>query len=100
MSRSCCKAILFEKKDTNHQLARTSTNFNEDQKKKDERGKLKPMPFFLTLIVEDKLLHNSMMDFGAITIVMPKQIKKALNMGYEPLERGIMYNQMVKCFKP
>lgn len=54
------------------------------------RDKPKPKPFFLTLIVGKKLLHDSMIDSGASTIVMPKQIAKALDLSYEPLNRGVM----------
>lgn len=50
-------------------------------------GKHKPNPFYLTLIVGDKLLHNSMI---ANTTVMPKQIAKVLNIKYEPLNRGVI----------
>lgn len=53
-------------------------------------GKPKPNSFYLTLIVGDKLLHNSLIDSCASTIVMPKQIVEILNIRYEPLSRGIM----------
>lgn len=53
-------------------------------------GKPKPNPFYLTLIVGDKLLHNSMIDSGASTTVMPKQIAEVLNIKYEPLNRVVM----------
>lgn len=53
-------------------------------------GKPQPNPFYLTLIVGDKLLHNSMIDYGASTTVMPKQITELLNIKYEPLNRGVM----------
>lgn len=55
-----------------------------------KEGKSKPNPFFLTLIVGDKLLHNFMIDSGVSTIVMPKQIAKVLNLKYEPVNRGVM----------
>lgn len=53
-------------------------------------GKSKPNPFYLTLIVGDKLLHNLMIDSGAITTVMPKKIVEVLNIKYEPLSKGVM----------
>lgn len=52
--------------------------------------KPKPNPFYLTLIVGDKLLHNSMIDFGASTTIMPKQIVEVLNIKNEPLNRSVM----------
>lgn len=53
-------------------------------------GKPKPNPFYLTLIVGDKLLYNSMIDSGASTNVILKQIAEVLNIKYEPLSRGVM----------
>lgn len=52
--------------------------------------KLKPNPFFLTLIVGDKFLHNTMIDSVASTTVMPKQIAEVLNLKYDPMSRGVM----------
>lgn len=54
-------------------------------------GKPKPNPFYLTLIVGDKLLHNSMIDSGASTTIIPKRISEVLNIRYEPLNRGVMH---------
>lgn len=58
--------------------------------KEKEVSGINPTPFFLTLIVGDKLLHNNMIDLGASTTVMPKQVVDALKLKYEPLENGIM----------
>lgn len=62
---------------------------SNDNQKKEEIGKSNPIPFILTLIVGDKLLHNSMIDFGVSTTIMPKQIVEALMLEYEPLNRGV-----------
>lgn len=56
----------------------------------EEIGKPKLTPFFLTHIVGDKLLHNSMIKFRASTIVMPKQIVEVLKLEYDLLHRGFM----------
>lgn len=58
--------------------------------KSQTEGKTKPNPFYLTLIVRDKIFHNFMIDSGASTTVMPKQIIEILNIKYEPLNRGVM----------
>lgn len=58
--------------------------------KSQSEGKPKPKLFYLTLIVGDKLLHNSMIDFGTNTSVMPKQITEVLNIKYEPLNHSVM----------
>ena len=40
-----------------------------------QQGKvLKPPPFYISLIIGDKLVHNCMIDSGASSSVMPKQI--------------------------
>lgn len=53
-------------------------------------GKTKTNPFYLTLIVGNELLHNSMIDYGASTMVMPKKIAEILNIRYDPLSKGVM----------
>lgn len=57
--------------------AKVLTNNGKEASTK-SRGNLKPKPFFLTLIVGKILFHNSMIDFGASTIVIPKKIVEAL----------------------
>lgn len=52
-------------------------------------GRLKPNPFFLTLIVGNKLLQKSIIDSDASTIIIPKQIVEVLNLKYEPVSRGV-----------
>ena len=54
---------------------------NADEKKEDsskianESSKIvKPPPFYLSLIIGDKLVHNCMIDSGATSSVMPKKI--------------------------
>jgi len=37
-------------------------------------------PFFLTLDINDRLLHNCMLDFGASTNVMTKEVMEQLNL--------------------
>lgn len=47
------------------------TNENIEVSTNMKEGKLKHNPFFFTLIIGDKLLHNTMIDSGASTTVMP-----------------------------
>lgn len=58
--------------------------------KSQAEGKPNPNPFYLTLIVGDTILHNSMIDSGVGTTVIPKQIAEVLNIKYEPLSQGVM----------
>lgn len=53
-------------------------------------GKPKQNPFYLTLMVGDKILHNSLIDSDASTTIMPKKIVKVLNIKYKPLSSGFM----------
>lgn len=53
-------------------------NFDNLTKEK-ENNKSKIVHFILTLIIGDKLLHNSMIDLGDSSIFMPKKIVEALH---------------------
>ena len=70
---------------------------NADEKKEDS-GKvadescktIKPPPFYLSLIIGDKLVHNCMVDSRATSSVMPKKIADQLGLRYQPIERGVV----------
>ena len=47
--------------------------------------KVRPSPFYVSLIIGDKLVHNCMTDLGASSSVMPKCVFDALGMKYEPI---------------
>jgi len=59
-------------------------------------SKNKPTPFYLTLIIGKKLLHNSMIDSSASTTVMPKTIADSLEVKYELMEKGVMQSDKKK----
>lgn len=50
----------------------------------------KPPLFYVTLIVGQDLVHNCMIDSGANSSVMPKQLANKLSFLYEPIYRGII----------
>jgi hypothetical protein len=45
-----------------------------------DRGNEKNLPFYLSLLVNDKLLHNCMLDSGASSNVMTKKVMQQLNL--------------------
>ena len=51
---------------------------------------VKPPPFYVSLIIGDKLVHNCMVDSGATSSVMPKKIADQLGLVYRPLEKGVV----------
>ena len=79
------KALLDEANPTRmmNELAKVVlTNTDEKEKDKEDSEKIfkesnkviKPPPFYLSLIIGDKLVHNCMVDNGATSSVMPKKI--------------------------
>ena len=63
----------------------TSPNNNSVQGKN-----MKTPPFYVSLIIGEKLVHNYMVDNGATSSVMPKIIVDQLGFVYEPLEKGVV----------
>lgn len=51
---------------------------------------LKPPPFYVSLIIGDKLVHNCMIYLEASSSVMPKQIADQLGLQYEVTLKGIV----------
>ena len=45
-----------------------------------DRGNEKNQPFFLSLIRNDHILHNFMLDFGASSNVMTNKVMEQLNL--------------------
>ena len=52
--------------------------------------KVRPPPFYVSLIIGDKLVHICMIDSGASKSVMPKCVADVLEMKYEPIIRDIL----------
>ena len=50
---------------------------------------MKPSPFYISLIIGDKIAHNCMIDSGTSTSVMPKRTTDQLGIKYEPMTNGI-----------
>lgn len=73
-------------------LTNQDTNLQNNNRKgvKIQGKDIKPPPFYVSLIIGDKLVHNCMVDSGATSFVMPKKIADQLNLKYEPLEKGVV----------
>jgi hypothetical protein len=52
--------------------------------------KVIPPPFYVSLIIGGKLVHNCMLDSGASSSVMPRCVADALGMKYEPIVRDVL----------
>ena len=50
----------------------------------------RPPPFYISLIIGDKLVHNCMIDSGASSSVMPKCVVDILEMKYEPIVKDVL----------
>ena len=47
-------------------------------------------PFYVSLIIGDKLVHNCMIDSGASSSVMPSCVVDALEIKYEPILKNVL----------
>lgn len=61
------------------------TNDPKTSTKKIEK-EVKPPPFYASTIIGKHLVHKLMIDLGASSSVMPKQLVDKLGIKYEPLE--------------
>ncbi len=52
--------------------------------------KVIPPPFYVSLIIGGKLVHNCMIDSGASSSVMPTCVANALGMKYKPIVRDVL----------
>lgn len=61
----------------------TNNPQEKDKQPNKEVGKeVKPPPFYVSIIIGDKLVHNCMVDSGASRSVMPKQIVDKFGLKY------------------
>ncbi len=51
---------------------------------------MRPPMFYVSLVIEKILVHNCMVDSGATSSVMPKNIVDQLGLVYQPLEKGVV----------
>ena len=52
--------------------------------------KVRPPPFYVSIIIGDKLVHNCMVDSRASSSIMPKCVVDALEMKYGPIIRDVL----------
>ena len=52
--------------------------------------KSKPSPFYLSLIIGDKIVHNFMIDSGASNSIMPRCVVDQLGLKYEPMIKFVL----------
>lgn len=66
------------------------SNAPQEKKGEQQTQKVKPPPFYLTLIIGQHLVHNCMIDSGVSSSIMPKKIVDKLGLTYEPLSEGVV----------
>ena len=71
--------------------AESATSLVQPAGGEETRKKVRPPPFYVSLIIGGKLVHNCMIDLGASSSVMPRCVADALGMKYEPIVRDV-YN--------
>ena len=52
--------------------------------------KARSSPFYLSVIIGDKIVHNCMIDSGASSTIMPRCVANQLGLKYEPLIKHVL----------
>ena len=68
----------------------SATSLIQPSKEVETSKKVRPPPFYVSLIIGDKLVHNCMIDSGASSSVMPRCVVDALEMKYEPIVKDVL----------
>ena len=68
----------------------SATSLVQPSKEVETSKKVRPPPFYVSLIIGDRLVHNCMIDSGASSLVMPRCVVDALEMKYEPTIRDVL----------
>ena len=63
----------------------SAKSYVKSSKEVEIRKKVIPPPSYVSLIIENKLVHNCMIDSGASSLVMRKCIVDTLEMKYKPI---------------
>lgn len=67
----------------------TPTSLVQPLEAKNQEKISKPPPFYLSLIIRNKLFRNCMIDSGASSSVMPKGVVDRLGIKYRPIKKGV-----------
>ena len=68
----------------------SATSLVQPSKEVETSKKVRPPPFYVSLIIGDKLVHNCMIDSRASSSVMPRCVVDALEMRYEPIVKDVL----------
>ena len=68
----------------------SATSLIQPSREMETSKKVRPPPFYVSLIIGDKLVHNYMIDSRASSLVMPKCVDDALEMKYEPMFKNVL----------
>lgn len=87
--QSALSDVSLAHEPTNEQSRVMLTNVSKIGIEQPEK-EVKPPPFYVSLIIGKHLVHNCLIDSGASSSVMSKQIADKLGVEYEPLEQGVV----------
>ncbi len=62
----------------------------QPSREEEKNKKVGTPPFYVSLIIGGKLVHNCMIDLGASSSVMPRCVVDALEMKYEPIVKDVL----------
>ena len=68
----------------------SATSLIQPSKEVETSKKVRPPPFYISLIIGDTLVHNCMIDSGASSSVMPRHIANLFGIKYEPMVRDVL----------
>ena len=68
----------------------SATSLIQPSKGVETSKKVRPPPFYVSLIIGDKLVHNCMIDSRASISVMRRCIADLLGIKYEPMVRDVL----------
>ena len=68
----------------------SATSLVQPSKEVETSKKVRPPPFYVSLIIGDKLVQNYMIDSGASSSVMPRCVVDALEIKYEPIVKDVL----------
>ncbi len=68
----------------------SATSLVQPSREVEKSKKVRPSPFYVSLIIGGKLVHNCMIDSRASSSVMPRCVADALGKKYEPIVRDVL----------
>ena len=68
-----------------------ATSLMQPMKEGETSKKIMPPPFYVSLIIGDKLVHNCMIDLEASSSTMTRSVANFLGIKYEPMVSDVLH---------